>query len=126
MKKEQFLEHWKAIDPGQKLKPTPVPYKHRGSTYGEDGIRITGSPEFIDSVLSRLKDMLLWENGTTRLQVVHKKSEPKPGQSAALLPDSHNCYIQVHMRGREAQISAGFFDKGLMKTEQTLIEYLGG
>lgn len=103
MKKEQFLAHWKSLTPNQPVKPEPVPYKHEGSTFGEDGIRICGSPAFIDAVLSRLKDLLEYENGTTRLQVSYRRSEGKPGKP--LGREGWNCYIQVHERGRESRIA---------------------
>jgi hypothetical protein len=51
-----------------------VRFAHEGSTYAEDGIRITGSKAFVDSVLSGLKDLLKFESGETRFQVVYKRS----------------------------------------------------
>jgi len=73
-----------------------VPYTHEGSTYAEDGVRITGSKAFVDSVLSRLKDLLRYEGEETRLQVVYKKSTDR--ESGRTLT-SYNCYVQVHARG---------------------------
>jgi len=52
-------------------------------------------------VLSRLTDLLEYENGSTRLQVVYKESIDK---DTGVALNSYNCYIQVHERGREAQI----------------------
>jgi len=101
MRKAEFLSHWQGIEPGKKIKIDMVPYKHRGSTYDQDGIRLTGSREFIDSMLSNLKALLQHENGNTRLQVVYKQSTDRKTQ---MLMDSWNCYIQVHERGHEAQI----------------------
>ena len=101
MRKDEFIAHWQGIKPGQAIAIEPVPYKHKGSTYAQDGIRLTGSREFIDSVLSRLKDMLDHENGDTRLQVVYKQSQDR--ETGAMLA-GFNCYIQVHERGHEAQI----------------------
>jgi len=46
--------------------------------------------------LSRLKDLLVYENVDTRLQVVYKKSSDR--ESGKQLK-SWNCYIQVHERG---------------------------
>ena len=101
MRKDEFIAHWQGIKPGQAIAIEPVPYKHKGSTYAQDGIRLTGSREFIDSVLSRLKDMLDHENGDTRLQVVYKQSQDR--ETGAMLA-GFNCYIQVHERGHEARI----------------------
>ena len=100
MKKEQFLHHFSKIPKNQKIAVSPIPYKHEGSTYDCDGIRLTGSQEFIDSVLSRITDMLEYENGQTRLQVVYKESVDRATQQPL---DSYNCYLQVHYRGNEAR-----------------------
>jgi hypothetical protein len=106
MQKADFLNHWEGIETGRTLSPCPVPYKHEGSTYAEDGIRITGTPAFIDSVLSRLKDLLAFENGETRLQVVYKEStDRESGRSL----DSFNCYVQVHQRGGQAIMANRIF-----------------
>ena len=104
MEKEQFLKHWASLRKNQIVKPKPVRYTHEGSTYAEDGIRITGSKKFIDSVLSRLKDMLAFECDETRLQAVYSKSSDR--ESGKQL-SSWNCYIQVHQRGGVPKADAG-------------------
>ncbi len=96
MEKEQFLKHWASIRENRKVEPRPVPYNHEGTTYAEDGIRVTGSRVFIDSVLSRLKELLLFENDETRLQVVYKRSADRENGKKL---KSWNCYVQVHQRG---------------------------
>lgn len=105
MKKQQILEKWQGIPENKPLAPDAVPYKHKGSTYDQDGIRITGSKEWIDSVLSRLKPLLQEENGGTRLQLVYKQSVDK---DTGIPMDSWNCYIQVHERGGQAQMCNAF------------------
>jgi hypothetical protein len=104
MLKSEILEHWRTIKPNKPIAIEAVPYKHTGSTYDQDGIRITGTAEFIDSVLSRLTDLLDYEGDGTRLQLVYKESQDR--ETGAAL-GSFNCYIQVHERGREAQIMNG-------------------
>ena len=104
MEKEPFLKHWSKLRANQKLAPKPVQYAHEGSTYAEDGIRITGSKVFVDSVLSRLKDLLKYESDETRLQVVYKKSTDR--ESGKTLT-SYNCYVQVHARGRVKKTDTG-------------------
>jgi hypothetical protein len=96
VEKEPFLRHWAKQRANQRLNPKPVRYTHEGSTYAEDGIRITGRKAFVDSVLSRLKDLLQFESEETRLQVVYKKSTDR--ESGKTLT-SYNCYVQVHARG---------------------------
>jgi hypothetical protein len=96
MEKKPFLKHWAKLRANQKLAPKPIRYTHEGSTYAEDGVRITGSKAFVDSVLSRLKDLMKFESYETRLQVVYKKSTDR--ESGKTLT-SYNCYVQVHQRG---------------------------
>jgi hypothetical protein len=112
MQKKEFLAHFEGIKENQPIKVSRVPYKHEGSTYAEDGIRITGSTEFIDSVLSRLKDLLKYENGETRLQVVYKESVDRETQTPM---GSYNCYIQVHERGGEAKMMNAFIEGNTKK-----------
>lgn len=116
MKKAQMLAHWRALPEQQKLKPCPVAYKHEGSTYSEDGIRITGSRAWIDSVLSRLKDLLAFEDCETRLQVTYQESKDRETQASL---NSFNCYIQVHERGDEAKM-INHFVSGIAR-KQTLV-----
>ncbi len=96
MEKKAFLKHWAKLRANGELLPRPVRYAHEGSTYAEDGIRITGSRAFVDSVLSRLKDLLAYESDETRLQTVYKRSTDR--KSGKVL-SSYNCYVQVHARG---------------------------
>ncbi len=104
MQKAEFIRHWHGIEANRPIRPRPVPYKHEGSTYEMDGIRVTGSADFVDSVLSRLKDLIACENGRTRLQVSYQPTkERETGLPSAL--DSVNCYIQVHRRGPQSQSS---------------------
>ncbi|HWR71735.1 MAG TPA: hypothetical protein VN604_01045 [Nitrospirota bacterium] len=96
MEKKPFLKHWSKLRANQKLRPKPVRYTHEGSTYAEDGIRITGSRAFVDGVLSRLKDLLDYESDETRLQVVYMRSTDRESGKTI---SSYNCYVQVHARG---------------------------
>lgn len=105
MRKREFLEHWRALELTS-IHPGVIPYKFRGSTFAEDGIRITGSPQFVDQVLSNLKELLACENSDTRLGVSYQESKWKEtGEPTG----SISCYIQVHERGREARIANAFF-----------------
>jgi len=105
MKKAEVLAHWAKLKPNQEVKPDAVPYKHKGSTFDECGIRITGTQEFIDSVLSRLKDLLPYEGGDTRLQVVYAPAKDRKTQKPT---GSYTCYVQVHERGPEAKMMNAF------------------
>lgn len=104
MKKKEFLEHWQGLKRKRPLKPHPIPYKHKGSTFDEDGIRICGSQKFIDAILSRLTELLAYENAETRLQVSYKQAVDKNGKPL----NSYTCYIQVAERGDEAKMVNAF------------------
>jgi hypothetical protein len=107
MKKAEILAHWKFLSRPQQLTPRPVPYGHRGSTYDQDGIRITGSRPFIDAILSRLTDLLAFENGSTRLQISY---QPATDKESGHPLGSWSCYIQVHERGTHACVANSLAD----------------
>lgn len=104
--KQEFLEYWAELEPGQELPITPVPYEHTGSTYSEDCIRITGSRDFVDAVLSRFKDLLQREAAKTRLHVTYQEIVDR---DLGIPTGSWAAYIQVHERGREAKIANSLF-----------------
>ena len=99
--KKEVLNRWGDLSP-QKINPEPVMYKHKGTTIDQDGIRITGGLEFIESVLSRLTDLLAFENGSTRLQVAFSELTDK--ETGLKMEGRYRCSIQVHERGQEAQM----------------------
>ena len=57
MTKPQIYDFWRRLPPSMPLAMSPIPYDHKGSTFDQDGIRITGSQAFIASVISRFKDV---------------------------------------------------------------------
>lgn len=93
-KKEDFLQHWLRLKPNLPMQvANPIPAEHKGSTLRFDGIRITGSSEFIDAILSRLKEMTALEVPGQSLNILYKQQEDsKSGQSVA---NSYALYIQV-------------------------------
>jgi len=115
--KRETLAAWRNMQPGQRILPhfTPVPYKATGSRYGACGIRIDGNPQFIDAVLSNLKDVIDGENHVTRLElarhVVDGSGIGKQLQNADR--QAEVVYIRLHVRGEQGAIASGFFDKHL-------------
>jgi hypothetical protein len=92
---------------------TPIPANAKGSTFGACGIRISGSPQFIDAVLSRIKDVLSAEAGSTRLTFSRQKVKTvsiqdgdkvteKQWQNA--VEEAETCYIQVRERSAMTRI----------------------
>lgn len=107
MTKAEALAHWRSLPTGQDPMPhfKAIPYKSSGSSYGACGVRIDGSPEFIDAVLSCLKPLLAAENCHTRLELTYQAVEASPGRPLhKAVAKPHVCYIRRHERGREGQI----------------------
>jgi hypothetical protein len=73
-KKDEILDIWKKMMPDMPVIMEPMSKQPDGGTssYGEDGVRITGSWRFIASVLGRLKEILGYENPQTKLRLVFK------------------------------------------------------
>jgi hypothetical protein len=97
--KSEVIDHWSKVPPGMPMNQLrTVPPNHKGPTYFFDGLRITGSPFWIDFVLSRLKDVLRYEDpdGKTRLQVIYKQIIDSHTQQP--VPDSYVFYVQVKQR----------------------------
>jgi hypothetical protein len=119
VKKAEALELWGALAPGQNpLKPMrPIPYKSEGTKYGACGIRIDGSPAFIDAVLSNLKPLLAGENHVTRLELARspvKDTNPMSGkQYTNRATNAEVCYVRLHMRGHQGVIVSALMDKHL-------------
>lgn len=114
--KDVALSEWRNLPPGQNPLPLmrPIPYKSAGSKYGCDGIRIDGSPAFVDSVLSLLKSLIDGENGITRLELSRRQVVPVTIKGdhkgfVNAVPDAEVCYIRLHERGREAQMCNAIF-----------------
>lgn len=77
-KKADVIQFWQNLKPGLPIQPDPVQEGHEGTRFHEDGIRITGSPQFINSIMSRLKDFLNYEsNPNTKLDVEYRQLAKK-------------------------------------------------
>lgn len=96
--KKEILNYWRSIEPNQPIMPQPIPLEKDGTTYGFDGIRITGSLQFIDSVLSRFKDFLYKETPHTKLNVVLRNVDNKEPNDVNL--NKYVFYVNVGERGR--------------------------
>lgn len=77
--KDEILDMWQKLRPDTPIYLTPMddsdsPTVGGGehSSYGEDGIRITGSWAFISSVLGRLKELIQYENPQSKLRLVFR------------------------------------------------------
>jgi hypothetical protein len=115
--KERELNKWRTMPENLPVLRymTPIPYKATGSRYGACGIRIDGNPEFIDSVLSRLKDLIDGENHVTRLELARHSVDGSAfgKQYSNAEKQAEVCYIRLHMRGSQGSIASGIFDRNL-------------
>jgi len=97
--KAQIMQFWQGLQPTMPLAMQPVPYEHEGSTYQQDGIRVTGSKEFIASTIARLKEFMQYESAGTKLQVVFRQTEKQGGGADDRV--TYVFYIQAKERGPE-------------------------
>ena len=108
--KASTLQQWSQMEANAPIlrHMRAIPYKSKGSTFGACGIRIDGTPEFVDAVLSHLKELLAGEAVETRLQLSRQpavsgfKAAPNAAERAEV------CYIRLHERGHEGKIMAAF------------------
>ena len=101
--KDEVLKIWNNLSPENTIQMTPMrPNKSglskRNRSYGEDGIRVTGNWPFVLGVMSRLKDVISYENDMTRLRLVlkqiDKSRDPNPGTP------SYAFYANLENRGK--------------------------
>ena len=116
LRKAGQLQAWRNMPAGLPILPhfQPIPYKAQGSSYGACGVRIDGSPEFIDAVLSRLKDLIDAENHVTRLELSRSVVKARPGRALnKAAAGAECCYIRAHVRGREGSAMSAYCNRKL-------------
>lgn len=97
-KKDEILQMWKNMRQDTPIIVTPIadnPSGKSGSTYGEDGIRITGSWYFISSVLARLKELMYHENPQTKMRLVMRAVDKYRSR-----PDKQSFVFYFNLEGR--------------------------
>lgn len=99
-KKDEIVKMWNQLQGNLPIYMTPVyhPEGRELETYGEDGIRISGSWRFIAGVLSRLKDLLSYENQNTRLRLIFRGVDPAKLPTAD--KDAFVFYINTENRSK--------------------------
>lgn len=108
--KEEIVSFWRNLRPDTPILMRPVNYQHKGSTYGEDGLRITGSPQFIGSVLSRLKEFLAFETPSTKLSLSYRETESPSKSMTGAVKTSYVFYVQSKQRGPNQSTPDSNFD----------------
>lgn len=106
-KKEAALTDWQVLpEEGNPFSAMiPMPADAKGSSYGACGVRIDGTPEFIDLVLGRLKGFWDGENRITQLHLTRQPVKPTEigGQERTYdnaAPAAEVCYRRLHARPR--------------------------
>lgn len=93
-KRQDVIKFWQSLHPNLPIAVAAVPKHHTGTRFDSDGLRITGSAEFINSILSKLKEFLNYEQSDkTKLDVEYRQVQNKSGQ---INPKPiFACYIHV-------------------------------
>ncbi len=100
--KTEVLQIWKNLQPNLPIYIMPIEdsknkiSKKGRSTYANDGIRITGSWQFIASIMSRLKELINWENPDHRLRLVFKGADPSKQPNRQVFA----FYVNLEKRGK--------------------------
>jgi hypothetical protein len=97
--KEEIVAYWKNLRPDTPVQMRAIDYTHKGSTYGEDGMRLTGSPQFIASVLARMKELLAYETPTTKLAITYRQTESPSKMAMGQSKTSYVFYVAARQRG---------------------------
>lgn len=97
-KKDEIMNYWKNVPPNLPM-PTlrVIPKNYKGKTFSFDSIRVTGSDRFINVMLSKLKDIVVYENEKNRINIIYKQQVDNKTQRP--IPNSYVLYISVRKRG---------------------------
>lgn len=91
-KKKDVIDLWGSLRPDMPLNPIPVSKFHSGNRFDQDGVRITGTSQFINAVLGRLKPLLFYhEHPHLDLDVKYRQIQAKEMSDKP----SFACYINV-------------------------------
>ena len=94
--KKQIMQMWRGLRTDLPINITPINGAPGQENYGEDGIRISGSWNFISSVLGRIKDIMIHENPQTRLRLVFRGIDSNKDH----LQDDQNYVFYINLERR--------------------------
>ena len=105
-KKKEIIQTWQNLRTDVPIVITPIDNISTidKQSYGEDGLRITGSWPFISSVLGRLKELVSYENPQTKLRLVLRSVEPKEDGSPMVNRPAYVFYLNVERRGAGTKV----------------------
>lgn len=97
MSRPEAIQYWRSLQPNMPMNTLrPIPEDHKGSTYAYDGVRITGSQQFITTIMSRLKDLLNFEGANSKLNITFQQQVD--AKTSIVRPSSYVLYVQVQDR----------------------------
>jgi hypothetical protein len=95
--KKQILNFWSKLPENMPLvADKPIPSRYQGQTYSYDGMRITGTSQFINSIMSKIKDIVKFDDNNTKLNLIYRQQVDK--NTDYPLPNSFVFYVQVRER----------------------------
>lgn len=106
-KKSEVLQFWQNLKSDLPIHMRPVSEEHRGTRFRKDGIRITGTPTFINSIICRLKDLLPYEGQEHRLDVEYRQVENKTDEPT----NDANFVFYAHLVKNDSQAPKVTFPK---------------
>ena len=93
-RRAEIIRFWQNLVPDMPIQAHPVEEGHRGTRFRKDGIRVTGTSEFINTTLSHLKDFLRYETDPrSKLDVEYRQIEQKNGELQNT--PIYACYVHV-------------------------------
>lgn len=91
-KKDDIIKLWNSTNEKMPLSISPVPKGHKGKRFDQDGVRITGSAQFINSILAKLKSFLFYnDHPSLSLDVKYRQVNKREVSDRS----SFVCYINV-------------------------------
>jgi len=93
-KRAEIIQFWQSLRPFLPINAQPVPKQRTDTRFKYDGLRITGNAQFINSILSRIKDLLRFEDQPgVKLDIEYEQIETKSGELHS--EPRFVCYIYV-------------------------------
>lgn len=91
-KKDDVIRLWNATRADSPISIQPIGALHKGNRFDQDGIRITGSSQFINSVLGKLKSLLFYaDHPSLDLDVKYRQVQKRSLSNRS----SFACYINL-------------------------------
>ena len=102
---------------------TPQPTDHSGSKYATkiSSIRVTGAPDFVETVAALLQPLLAWESSATRLAVNLQETEDRDSGD---MTGNYALHLSAAVRGNEGAMSRALFGEH-REEDQKLLNALG-